>query len=138
VPSDIYSLGATAYYITAGRHVFQARTLVEICSHHLMTPPEPPSAVLGRPVPEPLERLLLDCLAKSAAARPASAEALERAFAAIAETEPWTQDAARAWWQEHRPALERRKSSRASTAPLGNSAVLRSATFPSKAIAPAG
>ena len=138
VPSDIYSLGATLYYILVGRHVFQARTLVEICSHHLMTPPEPPSSVLGQAVPEKLERLVLDCLAKTAAERPASAAALERALAAVAETEPWTQDAARAWWQEHREALERRKASRASTAPAGDSAVLRSATFGEKAVAPTG
>jgi serine/threonine-protein kinase len=138
VPSDIYSLGATAYYILAGRHVFQARTLVEICSHHLMTPPVSPSTVIGHAVPEALERLVLACLAKSPASRPASAEVLERAFAAVAETEPWSQEAARAWWQEHREALERLHKARASTAPLGDSAVLRSATFSAKAVAPTG
>jgi eukaryotic-like serine/threonine-protein kinase len=136
VPSDIYSLGATLYYILVGRHVFQARTLVEICSHHMMTLPEAPSAVLGRSVPEKLERLVLDCLAKSAADRPPSAAALERALAGVAETEAWTQDAARAWWQGHREALERLQTSRASTAPAGDSAVLRSVPFGAKAVAP--
>jgi len=138
VPSDIYSLGATLYYILVGRQVFQARTLVEICSHHMMTPPEPPSSVLGHPVPERLERLVLDCLAKSAAERPSSAAALERVLSAVAETEPWTQDAAHAWWQEHREALERLQTSRASTAPAGDSAVLRSVAFGAKAVAPNG
>jgi serine/threonine-protein kinase len=138
VPSDIYSLGATAYYLLVGRHVFQARTLVEICSHHLMTIPDAPSEVLGHPVPEALERLILACLAKNPAERPASAADLERTLATVAETHPWTQETARAWWQEHRETLERLKTSRASTAPLGNSAVLRSTAWSSKAVAPTG
>ena len=29
VPSDIYAFGAVAYYLAAGRHVFQAKTMVE-------------------------------------------------------------------------------------------------------------
>jgi serine/threonine-protein kinase len=138
VPSDIYSLGATAYYLLVGRHVFEAKTLVEICSHHLMTVPEAPSAVLGHPVPEALENVILACLAKNPAERPASAADLERALAAVAETHPWTQDEARSWWQEHRDSLQRSKTSRASTVPLGNSVVLRSTTWSSKPVAPTG
>jgi hypothetical protein len=122
----------------AGRHVFQARTLVEICSHHLMTEPETPSSVLGRAVPPALEGLVLTCLAKSAADRPSSAALLELAFTGVAETTPWSQDEARAWWQEHREELERRKGSRASTTPSVHANVLRSVAYPSKAVAPAG
>jgi serine/threonine-protein kinase len=136
VPSDIYSLGATAYYLLAGRHVFQARTLVEICSHHLMTTPRPPSAVLGHPVSQGIEQLVLACLAKSPAQRPPAASALERAFAAESARDPWTQDAACAWWSEHREALARLRASRATTAPLADSAILRSATFSSKTMKP--
>ena len=35
--SDIYSLGAVGYFALTGQHVFQGRTLVEVCSHHLHT-----------------------------------------------------------------------------------------------------
>ncbi|MET0594220.1 MAG: serine/threonine-protein kinase, partial [Polyangiaceae bacterium] len=138
VPSDIYSLGATAYFLLVGRHVFPARTLVEVCSHHLMTTPDVPSAVLGHAVPAALEELILACLATGAPQRPASAAHLERALTAIAESEPWTQDAARAWWLDHRAALERLQISRASTAPAADSRVLRSTAFSSKAVAPTG
>jgi hypothetical protein len=48
-----------------------------------MTEPEPPSSVLGHPIPAPLERLVLACLAKSPVERPANAAALERALAAV-------------------------------------------------------
>jgi hypothetical protein len=94
--------------------------------------------VLGHAVPEALERLILACLAKNAADRPPSAADLERTLAAVAETHPWTQETARAWWQAHRESLERLKTSRASKAPLGNSAVLRSTAWSSKAVAPTG
>jgi serine/threonine protein kinase len=40
--SDLYSLGAVGYFALTGTHVFEGSTLVEVCSHHLHTPPEPP------------------------------------------------------------------------------------------------
>src|SRR4029450_10441937 len=41
--SDLYALGGVAYYLLAGRHVFEGRTVVEVCGHHLHTAPVPPS-----------------------------------------------------------------------------------------------
>jgi hypothetical protein len=105
--TDLYALGAVGYFLLTGSHVFSAQTVVEICSHHLHTKPEPPSERLGRPVTPELEQLLLRCLAKSPAERPASAAELEASLAACPTPEPWTGEMARAWWQrldERRPA----------------------------------
>ena len=56
--SDLYALGAVGYFLLAGRNVFEGRTVVEVCSHHLHTPPLPPSERLGRPLPSQLEAVI--------------------------------------------------------------------------------
>ena len=129
VPSDIYAFGAVAYYLAAGRHVFQAKTMVEICTHHLMTPPDPLSRAVPRPLPEGMEPLILACLAKDPTDRPRSADALERAFSAMMEPSSWTQDDARAWWGDHRDDLVRVRAAR-TTSGLGSAKprIQRSAT----------
>lgn len=98
--SDLYSLGAVGYFLLAGVHVFEGDNAVEICGHHLHSMPVPPSKHLGRPVPADLETLILSCLAKDPAHRPATARALDAALATCTGIEPWTEAQARACWQE--------------------------------------
>ena len=74
--SDLYALGCVGYFLLTGQRVFEGKSVIEICSHHLYTAPVPPSVRLGRPVPESLSAILLACLEKSPAQRPASAQAL--------------------------------------------------------------
>jgi serine/threonine-protein kinase len=73
---DIYAVGGVAYWLLTGTPPFEGTSLIEICSHHLHTPVEPPSKRLGKPVPEDLERIVLRCLSKSREDRPESARAL--------------------------------------------------------------
>jgi len=98
--SDVYQLGAVAYYLLTGTHVFRGVNIYEVCAQHLHTEPEPPAARLARPVPSDLSGVILRCLAKDRARRPASAETLLAAFAACADAGTWTQAHARAWWLE--------------------------------------
>lgn len=114
--SDLYALGAVAYFLLVGRHIFSGETMVEICSHHVMTPPTPPSEVLGHPVPAALEALILACLAKKPEQRPESARAVELALSAATDA-GWTRSEACAWWQAHRPELERVRRERLERAP---------------------
>jgi serine/threonine protein kinase len=102
--SDLYSLGAVGYFALTGQHVFNGRTLVEVCSHHLHTKPEPPSRRLDAPVPADLETLLLECLEKDPARRPAGARELRRRLEACAAFGGWTENQARAWWKENAAA----------------------------------
>jgi serine/threonine-protein kinase len=76
--SDLYGLGAVAYFLLRGTPVFNGRSVVEVCSHHLHTAPEPLSGVLGRELSRELEALVLSCLAKDPQARPSSADELAR------------------------------------------------------------
>ena len=96
--SDLYSVGAVAYFLLTGRHVFEGRTIIEICGHHLHTPPTPPSERLGRPLPASLEAWVLACLEKDPARRPASASEAAASLERCGLAGQWTPAEARAWW----------------------------------------
>ena len=73
--SDLYGLGATAFYAFSGRFPFEGRTPTEILAKQVTEAP-PPLASLGLAVPRKLALLVDRCLAKDPASRPANAEAL--------------------------------------------------------------
>lgn len=102
--SDLYAVGAVAYFLLTGQHVFEATSVLEVCSKHLLEAPVPPSQRLGRALPADLEAVVLECLAKDRDARPASAALLRAALLACADAERYDLPAARAWWQAHRAA----------------------------------
>jgi eukaryotic-like serine/threonine-protein kinase len=98
--SDIYALGAVAYNLVTGQLVFEARSAMEAVGRHLRDAPVPPSRRLGRPVDERLEKLILRCLAKEKADRPADGAALLEALDEVAAgLPPWTKAEAREWWE---------------------------------------
>lgn len=74
--SDLYGLGAVAYFLLAGKPVFPGNNVIEVCTHHLHTEPARLSQSAPGGVSPELERIVLDCLAKDPARRPASAPAL--------------------------------------------------------------
>jgi serine/threonine-protein kinase len=74
--SDLYALGAVAYFLLSGRPVFEGESLIDVCSQHLHSAPEPLSRVTSAPIAADLERIVLDCLAKDPHDRPASAAEL--------------------------------------------------------------
>ncbi len=106
--ADLYSLGAVGYFALTGTHVFDGRTAVEVCAKHLHEAPEPPSRRIGRQLPEDLESLLLDCLAKQPENRPTTAGELCRRLQACTSFGQWTPDNASAWWREHGAAATAR------------------------------
>jgi hypothetical protein len=103
--SDLYALGAVAYYLLTATPVFEGRTLVEVCGQHLHADPEPPSRRAGIALDPALEACVLDCLRKDPDARPPTAAALLERLAAC-RLPSWTTDDARAWWARHSGAPE--------------------------------
>jgi DNA-binding NtrC family response regulator len=102
--SDLYSLGCVAFWMLTAMPVFTGDPMAMLI-HHVRTPPPRPSDVLGEPVSAPLERLVLDCLAKEPSARPASARELDRQLAELERADPWAPEEAERWWRENLPQL---------------------------------
>jgi serine/threonine-protein kinase len=102
--TDIYALGAVAYFLLAGSEVFQGKSLVEVCSQHLHQPPEPLSA-RGIVISAELEAIVLACLAKEPAHRPQSAAELGGLLEACT-VERWDSANAQRWWFEHQRELD--------------------------------
>ena len=108
--SDLYSLGAVAYYLLTARHVFEGRNIVEVCSQHLRSQPLRPSKALGRSLPGKLEDAVLSCLEKDPIRRPQSARELDERLAACSDLGSWSEEDARAWWRQHGQRLARTDS----------------------------
>ena len=87
VRSDIYSVGMTLYYLLTGKTAFRAENVVQLLATVLDKAPQPPREM--RPeIPDPLSRIVLRCLAKQAAARPATYDELRRALLPFTSTAP--------------------------------------------------
>jgi len=77
--SDIYSMGALAYFLLSGRSPFEGKGPVQMLIAHLGE--VPPSVASLRPeVPAALDAVVMKCLAKRPEDRYASAAELERAL----------------------------------------------------------
>lgn len=104
---DLYSLGAVAYALLTGTHVFQGQSASEICAHHVNTPPEPPSVRLGRELPDDLCGAILRCLEKRPESRFANARELRIALELCADAGRWTEEDAAQWWELNGVELEK-------------------------------
>ncbi|MDB4976314.1 MAG: hypothetical protein JWN48_4655 [Myxococcaceae bacterium] len=108
--TDLYSLGAVGYFLLTGFDVFGGRNVLEICGHHLHSEPLPPSQRVSFPIAADLEALILACLEKQPARRPADAGALQLALRACQDARRWDEAEARAWFSAHRAALRERQA----------------------------
>lgn len=99
--TDIYSLGATAYYMLTGQNAYNSETDMEIMYNIMNEAPISPSAILQDRIPDELEKLILNCLAKDMNDRPSSVIELIKTLEEIQKQIPWDQSAAKNWWSEN-------------------------------------
>ncbi len=100
---DLYALGCVAYWLLTGKLVFEGKSVVEVMFHHAHTPAPGPSTRSELPIPAPLEDLIMECLEKEPARRPANAEAVSARLDAVPLESAWTVERAERWWAMHRP-----------------------------------
>jgi len=105
--TDIYALGAIGYYLLAGRHLFDGKTIMEVCLHHVHTEPVPLSEASPLDIPDELEALIMACVEKDQAKRPVSGQELADALDEIAVAR-WTRADGEAWWDAFSDQIERR------------------------------
>jgi hypothetical protein len=99
--ADLYALGCVGYFLLTGQPVFLRDTAMATALAHVNDHPPAPSTRSELPIPAALDAVILECLAKDPAERPASAVALAGRLAATVPPNAWTADGARAWWELH-------------------------------------
>jgi hypothetical protein len=90
--TDLYALGATAYWALTGRHAYPARRAQELFG--LWESPLPPPSQFAADIPPALDALVLSLLKADPLARPASAAEVIERLTAIAGLEPEEHDEA--------------------------------------------
>ena len=104
--SDLYSLGAVAYFLLSGHLVFEGATSMQMLVRRLQEEPPPISSRTEMPIPRELERIVLWCLDRRPGERPQTASELSQALDRV-PVDPWTEEQARDWWAVNQPATPR-------------------------------
>jgi serine/threonine-protein kinase len=95
--TDLYSLGATAYYLLTGQPPFVRPSVVAtLCAH--ATEAVVPLRHLQPRVPLDVEAVVMRCLAKEPDGRYPHAGGLEEALAQCHSISPWSDAEAALWW----------------------------------------
>jgi len=95
--SDIYSVGALAYFLLTGQPPFLRSNLKAVLAAHRHENVEPPSR-LSPGLPADLEAVALTCLTKNPDGRFPNVGALEDALVACQCAGLWTSELANDWW----------------------------------------
>ena len=95
--SDIYSLGALAYFLLTARPPFVHSTSVQTMAAHLSEAVVPPDE-LNPEIPADVARLVMRCLEKEPQRRFPDVVAVDSALAGCACGCRWSGDHAAEWW----------------------------------------
>ncbi|MDA7632797.1 serine/threonine protein kinase [bacterium] len=96
--SDLYAVGALAYYLLTGDHVFTGDSAFEVMQHHVSTRPEPLHERNVDLLDSDLESLVMRCLEKEASQRPQSAREIVRILLSCHSCGTWSAETQEEWW----------------------------------------
>jgi tRNA A-37 threonylcarbamoyl transferase component Bud32 len=122
--ADVYALGCVAYWLVTGQLVFEADTAMRMLDEHLHARPVPPSQRTELVVPPRVDALIMRCLEKDPDMRPRDAAELYGLWCDCGPGGPWTNEAARQWWELHLPELSRPLTLAMPAAPAVSSAAM--------------
>src|SRR4029453_16828896 len=95
---DLYALGCVAYWLLTGRMVFDGENAMQVMMQHVQAQPTRPSSRVALPIPAALEDLIMQCLEKDPARRPASADEVRERLDALPLAAVWSAERAEQWW----------------------------------------
>jgi serine/threonine-protein kinase len=98
--SDIYNVGAVAYFLMTGRMLFDRESTVQMLHAHAYES-FVPCREFTEGVPADLQGVILRCLEKDRERRYQDAGTLDKALAACENTCRWTPEMAEEWWRQH-------------------------------------
>ncbi len=98
--SDIYSLGAVAYYLLTGEPPFRGSNAMKVMIAHVSQSPTPPTTH-DPSIPEDLNEIVMCCLEKDPDRRFQDTDSLRDALAHCHSAGTWTRQMARVWWEHH-------------------------------------
>jgi eukaryotic-like serine/threonine-protein kinase len=100
--SDVYAVGALAYFLFTGEHAFDAETVMEIYEKQLTQTPVPPGQRRpGSIISSGMERTILSCLERDVSLRPQTVGELRALLLASPHANEWGLEARAAWWSSH-------------------------------------
>ena len=105
--SDLYAVGAVAFYLLTGTDLFVAASPMDIFRCVTSDARPRPSDRVPNGIPSELDELVFRCVAKDPAARPESARDVQIAVASIAANHVWSEEDADRWWREHQSIHQR-------------------------------
>jgi serine/threonine-protein kinase len=98
--SDIYSLGATAYFTLTGKPPFTGENVAALLKTRTRADAAPPSTI--RPeIPKDLEAVILKCMARDPRERYQNVRELREALSQCRDAGKWNPEKAKMWWLQH-------------------------------------
>ena len=104
--SDIYQVGAVAYYMLTGEPMFTGKDAEDVFAKHAWVEPRYPSALVDRRFARDLEAAIMQCVLKDPDERPNGMRALIDMLDSLEEAHAWDGRRAREWWEAHPDATE--------------------------------
>ncbi|MBI4756416.1 MAG: serine/threonine protein kinase [Betaproteobacteria bacterium] len=102
--TDLYGIGCIGFYLLAGRKPFEAGRDADLVQQiqHIQAPAVSSLSIFA--IPQQLDQLIANALAKNMELRPADAEDFDAALKEIERQAPWHREQARLWWMSVFPA----------------------------------
>lgn len=95
--SDLYALGAVAYYLLAGEAIFRFSTEIDIIYQVVNTDPEPLHKV-NKDIPKEVSEFIQSLLDKEPDNRPQTAKDMLKKWEELMSKYPWTEEESEKWW----------------------------------------